>query len=137
MTRVCRGAWLAPSIAVVAFAFQASAADGQKEPLPQIAPSTVQLSLEKHASAWEEKIAELGRPRLLLDQAGLEKMRQRFLAAKDSPEVKALVQSASEISARSLPEYISPGSMPNARERLSLTPTASFGCARWATISSP
>ncbi len=108
MTRVCRGAWLAPSIATLAFAFHAAVADGQKEPLPQIAPAAVQQSLKKHAPAWEEKIEALGRPRLLLDQAGLEKMRQRFLAAQDSPEVKALVSSASEISARNLPEYISP-----------------------------
>lgn len=98
---------MAPAI-ILLFSYQALAATSQPEGLHQITPAEVQASLESHAPAWAEKVTTLGRPRLLLDKEGLKKLRQRFPAEQDSPEMKALVKSAAEINARSLPEYFTP-----------------------------
>lgn len=76
--------------------------------LPAITPEETTRSLAEHGPAWEAKIEAMGRPRLLLDKAGLEAAREKWIADSGSQETLALQSAAGNIVSRGAPRYISP-----------------------------
>lgn len=68
----------------------------------------VRQSLKENGPAWSAKIAAQGRPLLLLNKAGLEQLKARAAASPRSPEMKALLETATELASKGPRVYVSP-----------------------------